>query len=99
MKYFYDHETDALSLVVTEFVGYAATEELAPNVVIYLDGKRNPLAVEIRNASKLVDTAGLIPMDERAITGEEVKARLDATEVGQRVLRSLGRQPGLGARP
>lgn len=83
MKYFFDHETDALSFIVSDMALYDDTEELAPNVLLYVDARRKPLAVDIREASKVMDTSGLIPMDERLISDDELRDRLSASDAGR----------------
>jgi hypothetical protein len=89
MNYFYDHETDSVSLLLGDFIDYASTEQLAPGVVMYVDGRKKPLAIDVRPASKVLDTAGLVPMYERPISKDEVKQRLSASLAGQTVLRTL----------
>ena len=89
MKYFYDHETDAVSLLISDFANYEATEDLAPGVVMYVDGRKRPLAVDLRDASKIIDTNGLVPMDEGPISINEISQRLSSSPTGQEVLRVL----------
>jgi hypothetical protein len=95
MNYFYDHETDAVSFLLTDFVDYAATEELAPGIVMYVDGRKRPLAIDVRNASKVLDTNGLVPMYERPISDVEISKRLSSSAAGQSVLRTLSRRTDL----
>lgn len=95
MNYFYDHETDSVSILLADFRDYAATEELAPGVVMYVDGSRRPLAIDVRPASKLLDTVGLVPMYERPITKDEVSLRFSSSVAGQSVLRALNRRTDL----
>lgn len=92
MNYFYDHETDAVSILFADFADYAATEELAPGVVMYVDRSKRPLGLDMRPASKVLDTVGLVPMYERPITGNEVSLRLSSSVAGQSVLRALNRR-------
>jgi hypothetical protein len=92
MKYFYDHETDAVSLLISDFVNYEATEDLAPGVVMYVDARSRPLAVDLHNASKIIDTNGLVPMYEGPISINEVSQRLSSSPTGQAVLRILNRR-------
>ena len=94
MKYFFDHATDALSLVMGEFTGYATSEQIGPNVVVHFDTHGQTLAIDIHNASNVVDTAGLIPMYERPIAGDEVARRMSAREAGQQVLANLSSRFG-----
>lgn len=95
MNYFYDHETDAVSFLLTDFVDYAATEEIVPGVVMYVDRRKRPLAIEVRNASKVMDTSGLMPMFEGPISSVEMSKRLSASAAGQSVLRTLSRRTDL----
>ncbi len=67
MKYFYDHQTDAVSVIISEQFDYSHTEELAPGVMLYLDD----------------DTKGLVPLYARAITTEELQRRMLATAAGR----------------
>lgn len=89
MKYFYDHETDALSFLVSDFNTYDVSEEIEPNVLVHYDASRQPLAIDVRSASKVVDTAGLIPMDELPISWDEISTRLKSSDTGRRVLSNL----------
>jgi hypothetical protein len=93
MNYFFDHETDSVSLLLADFAEYDATVELAPGVVMYVDGRKRPLAIDVRPASKVLDTVGLVPMYERPITKDEVETRLSSSVAGQCVLRVLNRRP------
>lgn len=92
MNYFYDHETDSVSILLAEFADYDATEELVPGVVMYVDGHKRPLAIDVRPASKVLDTVGLVPMYERPITKDEVSLRFSSSVAGQSVLRVLNRR-------
>ncbi len=83
MKYFYDHQTDAVSLIISEQFDYSQTEELAPGVMLYLDDERKAIALEIRGAGKFLDTKGLVPLYARAITTEELQRRMLATPAGR----------------
>jgi hypothetical protein len=95
MNYFYDHETDAVSFLLTDFVDYAATEDLAPGIVMYVDGRRRPLAIDVGNASKVLDTSGLVPMYEWPISNVEISKRLSSSAAGQSVLCILSRRTDL----
>ena len=83
MKYFYDHQTDAVSLMLTDGFDYSRSEEIAPGVVLYLDGRSRAIALEIRGAGKILDTKGLIPLYARTITREELEKRMLATPAGR----------------
>jgi len=83
VKYFYDHQTDAVSLMLTDGFDYSSSEEIAPGVMLYLDGRRRAIALEIRGAGKILDTKGLIPLYARTITQEELARRMQATPAGR----------------
>ncbi|HEY3056334.1 MAG TPA: DUF2283 domain-containing protein, partial [Thermoanaerobaculia bacterium] len=83
MKYFYDHRTDAVSLLLTEVFDYSRSEEIAPGVVIYLDDRSRAIALEIRGAGKILDTKGLVPLYARKITTDELQRRMLATPAGR----------------
>lgn len=97
MNYFYDHETDAVSIVFADFLDYAATEEIVPGVVMYVDKSKRPLAIDVRPASKFLDTNGLVPMYERPITTVEVSQRFSSSLDGRGVLQTLSRRAGFVA--
>ncbi len=97
MNYFYDHETDAMSIVLADFLDYSATEEIVPGVVMYVDRGKRPLAIDVRPASKFLDTNGLVPMNERPITSDEVSHRFAASTAGRSVMRMIGPRAGLRA--
>ena len=92
MRYFYDHQTDALSFTLTESLDYAGCEEIAPGVTLYVDRRRKPIAFDVRDASKLIDTRGLLPMQERPIDDGEVSQRMSSTDSGQLVWRNVVRR-------
>ncbi len=83
VKYFYDHQTDALSLFLSEAFEYSRGEELAPGVMLYLDDESHAIALEIRGAGKILDTRGLVPLYARAITAEELQRRMLVTPEGR----------------
>ncbi len=89
MDYFYDHETDSLSLMLAEFLDFARAEQVAPGVIAYLDGQRSVIAIEICGAGKILDTRGLSPMHARSITVLELQKRLSVSEVGRIAWRSV----------
>jgi hypothetical protein len=83
VKYFYDHQTDAVSLMLTDDFDYSSSEEVAPGVMLYLDRRNRAIALEIRGAGKILDTKGLIPLYARTITQEELERRMLATPAGR----------------
>lgn len=92
MKYFYDYQTDSVSLDLSEVFEWAASEEIAPGVMVHLDRRRRPVAAEISEASKTLDTLGLIPFREMPTTAEEFSLRMSSTETGQMVWRTIMRR-------
>jgi hypothetical protein len=83
MKYFYDHQTDAVSLINGEFGDLKKSEEIAPGVHMYLDARGHLIAFEIRGAAKILDTKGLIPLYARPITADELERRMCTTPAGR----------------
>jgi hypothetical protein len=83
VKYFYDHQTDAVSLLLTDVFDYSRSEEVAPGVMLYLDQRSRAIALEIRNAANILDTKGLIPLYARNITAEEIQRRMFTTPAGR----------------
>jgi hypothetical protein len=83
VKYFYDHVTDAVSLLLTDRFDYSRSEELAPGVMLYLDSTSRAIALEIRGAGKILDTKGLVPLYARTITVEELQRRMLTTPAGR----------------
>jgi hypothetical protein len=83
MKYFFDHQTDAVSVLLTDDFSYSSSEELAPGVLLYLDAKRQVIALEIRGAARILDTKGMIPFYARPITSDELQRRMLATPDGR----------------
>jgi hypothetical protein len=102
MNYFYDHQTDSLSFLFTEFSDYGSVEEIGKNAAVYLDRRRRPIALDIRGASEIVNTQGLVPMDQRPITHDEISARMSATAAGEMIWRAVVRRmlvPNLAVLP
>ena len=89
MEYFYDHQTDCVSLILSDAFDFSRSEELAPGIVAYLDGASDVIAIEIRGAGKILDTKGLVPMYARPISADELKKRLFSSTVGQLAWRSV----------
>jgi hypothetical protein len=83
LKYFYDHQTDAVSVLLTDTFAYESMEEVAPGVMMYLDAEHHAIAIEFRGAAKILDTKGLIPLYARSITTAELERRLLATPQGR----------------
>jgi hypothetical protein len=85
MRYFYDHQTDVLTIGVGDLADYDASVELVGGVVLHLDAMGRPLVVEIREARSMVDTAALKSFEEHAIGGAELERRLSASDPGRHV--------------
>jgi hypothetical protein len=83
VKYFYDHQTDAVSLLLADEFEYSRSEEVAPGVVLYLDDRSHATALEIRGAREILDTRGLVPLYALTITTEELERRMLATPAGR----------------
>jgi hypothetical protein len=92
VKYFFDHQTDALSFDLADAFAWAGSEPLASGVTLHLDFRGRPLMLEIQGASKIVDTMGLSPMQESRITWEEIAQRMTSTLTGERIWRNVIRR-------
>lgn len=90
MQYFYDEHTDAVSLILSNVFDFLLSEEeVGPGVTVYLDGQQHAVAIDIRNAARVLDTRGLTPLDTRSITTEELGRRMALTDAGQNAWRSV----------
>lgn len=89
MEYFYDHETDVLSVTIAAFDGYESSEEVAPGVLVHTDGKRRALAIEIRAAKTAVGVRGLQSFEPKKISGAELSEMMGNSANGRAVLRAL----------
>jgi hypothetical protein len=83
VQYFYDHQTDAMSVLLTDGFNFSHSEELAPGVLLYLDSDSRAIALEFRGAASIIDTKGLTPLYARSITTEELQKRMLATPAGR----------------
>jgi hypothetical protein len=92
VKYFFDHQTDALSFDLAEAFACAASEPLAAGVTLHVDSSRRPLMLEIQGASQIVDTKGLSPMSASAITWDEIALRMMSTGAGERIWQNVVRR-------
>jgi len=92
MKYFFDHQTDALSFDLADAFACAGSEPLAAGVTLHVDFRRRPLMLEIQEASKIVDTMGLSPLETSPITWEEIAQRMMSTLTGQRIWQNVIRR-------
>jgi hypothetical protein len=84
MRYFYDRETDALSFTLSEVFDWTGSEDLnGGTITVHLDRRRRPFALEIRNASKIVNTFGLQFMAESPISHDEISRRMSWSDAGR----------------
>lgn len=89
MQYFYDHETDSLSITVDDFERYSGSEEVAPGVVLHFDDHQRPLGVEVRAAKTMIGVRGLYSFEPRTISRDELEQRMQESVNGRVVLRAL----------
>ena len=89
MQYFYDHQTDELSITRDDLAGYASSHELAPGVVLHISRRREPLALQVSGARGKVDVAGLVSFEQRGIDIDDLARRMAASETGRRSWRAL----------
>ena len=85
MRYFYDHQTDVLTISVGNLADYQASEELVPGVTLHVDDGQRPLGAEIHTARLIADTTALRSFEEHSISSEELERRLSKSESGKRV--------------
>ncbi|HYH08487.1 MAG TPA: DUF2283 domain-containing protein [Thermoanaerobaculia bacterium] len=89
MHYFYDHQTDELSILVSDFETYAASRPVVPGVIVHLDARRQALGMEIGRARAIVNVAGLMSFEQAPIAPSELEQRMNASESGRRAWRAL----------
>lgn len=89
MHYFYDHQTDELSILVSDFAAYAASQPVVPGVIVHVDARRNALGMEIGRARAIVNVAGLMSFEQAPIAPAELEQRMNASESGRRAWRAL----------
>ena len=93
MRYFYDRETDVVSFTLSEAFDWSGSDDLQGGAItIYLDRRRRPFALEVRGASKIVNTFGLLPMEEAAITHDEISRRMSWSEAGRQAWSTVVRR-------
>lgn len=85
MKYFYDHQTDELTITLGELARYATSETLIDGVTMHLDPHRRPLAIEVSGARRVADVSNLRTFDEHAIDRDDLARRLAVSEGGRRI--------------
>lgn len=89
VEYFYDHQTDQLSITLGDFAAYQETEELAPGVIVHIDGRRRTLGVEIRDARMVMGVRGLQSFEAANLTSAELSERMQNSVSGRAILRLL----------
>ena len=93
MRYFWDRETDAVSFTLSDAFDWSGADELnGGTITVHLDRRRRPFAVEVRNASKIVNTFGLLPMQESPITHEEISRRMSWSDAGRQAWSTIVRR-------
>jgi hypothetical protein len=93
MRYFYDRETDTVSLTFSAVFDWLGSEDLNGGAItVYLDRRSRPFAAEIRGASKLVNTLGLQPLEETAISHDEISRRMSWSEAGREAWSAIVRR-------
>jgi hypothetical protein len=88
-EYFYDHQTDQLSITLGDFAEYRGSEEVAPGVIVHIDALRRALGVEIREAKAIVGLKGLQSFESGTMTAAELSQRMQDTVNGRVVLRAI----------
>jgi uncharacterized protein YuzE len=74
MRYFYDAEHDSLFIHLRD-AEYHESQEIAPGFVVDFDSKGVPMALDISQASRNVDVAGLQRGNERPFEADIVARR------------------------
>lgn len=97
MRYFYDHQTDVLTISVGNFADYESSLELANAITLHVDGSQRPLAAEIHSARSLLDTTALKSFEEHTIVPDDLERRLAKSDAGRDVWRLLV-SPSIAAR-
>ena len=93
MRYFYDRDTDAVSFTLSEVFDWTGSEDLnGGTITMHLDRRRRPFAVEIRDASKIVNTFGLQFMKESPITHDEISRRMSWSDAGRQAWSTIVRR-------
>ena len=90
MRFFYDHQTDVLSISVGDLADYGSSVEIADGVTLHVDAEGRPLAAEIHDARTIVDTSSLPSFEEHSIAADDVARRLARSEGGRLLWNALG---------
>ena len=91
MRYFYDRETDSISFTLSEVFDWSGFEELG-TMSLHLDHRGRPFAVEVRGASKIVNTLGLQPMQDAPMSYDEIARRMSWSEAGRQAWSTIVRR-------
>ena len=93
MRYFYDRETDVVSFTLSEAFDWGGSEDLHGGAfTVYLDRRLRPFALEVRGASKIVNTFGLLPMEEVSIAHDEISRRMSWSDAGREAWSTIVRR-------
>src|SRR5262245_34618445 len=93
MRYFYDRESDAVSFTLSDVLEWSGSEDLHGGAItIHLDRRQRPFAVEVRDASRILNTFGLQPMQEAAITHDEISRRMSWSDAGRQAWSTIVRR-------
>jgi hypothetical protein len=93
MRYFYDRETDAISFTLSEVFDWSGFEELGGGTItLHLDRRNRPFAVEVHDASKIVNLYGLQAMQDSPISHDEISRRMSWSEAGRQAWSTIVRR-------
>ena len=93
MRYFYDREIDAVSFTLSEVWDWSGCEELSDGaIMLHLDRRGRPFTVEVRGASRIVNTFGLQLMRDMPITHDEISRRMSWSDAGRQAWSAIVRR-------
>jgi hypothetical protein len=93
MRYFYDRETDVVSFTLSDAFDWGGSEDFNGGAMtVYLDRRRRPFALEVRGASKVLNTFGLLLMEEAAISHDEISRRMSFSDAGRQAWSTIVRR-------
>ena len=82
MEYFYDRQTDVLSLTLADFSGYSSSRQIA-GATAHLDTAGALLAMEISGARAILDVSGLGTFEQGKIDSQDLARRMMLSESGR----------------
>ena len=85
MRFFYDHQTDVLSISIRDLADYGSSIDIDAGVTVHVDAELRPLAAEVHGARSIVDTSSLPSFEEHTIAEQEVERRFARSETGRRI--------------